>query len=154
MRIHVSDKITSEIVWQAINYAGAQGEVSSHGSRKNHHAFEVSLTGDSRRRPNFGKNSDLYAATWDQWGVFFGYLFDIDPDMSCWAYRDDVDFHFQTDHRFDKNSEVNRNRFGALIWPADTHGDHTFRYAGIPYENSCTKCSARKVWGANQMANV
>jgi hypothetical protein len=38
------------------------------------------------------------------------------------------------------------HRIAGSYWPADSHGDHTFRWAGVPCEQACTKCSAVKRW--------
>ena len=114
MRLH-TDKITRADLIKATNAAFDKGqdgyvwlEVTEHGSRKRARAFEVGLEGDgtvNRRRRNPGPNGDdtrrdQYAATWDAWGRFFAYLFDIDPDMTCYAYNGREDFHNKTEGRF------------------------------------------------------
>ena len=132
MRIHVSRNVSADAIHDAIRAAGAHAEVlSEHGSRKRDHAFEVKLTGNSNRRPNGGTYGarDAYAATWDQWGVFINAVFDADPDATMTYYTDAADFHYRTGARF------------AEGWPADAHGDHTFRYI-VGRGISCTKCSA------------
>lgn len=137
MRIH-SDTLTSLNVYEAARIARAEVEVTSHGSRSRNHAFNVTLTGESKRRPNSGKRGagDDYAATWDQWGVFLAMLFALDPTMVTPYYADADEFHERTSDRFDV----------PFFWPADTHGDHTFRFAGTPREQACTKCSAVQRW--------
>jgi len=132
MRLHVSRGITEETVRHAAQKAGATLEhLSEHGSRKAAHAFEVHLTGASNHRPNSGNYGagDAYAATWDQWGVFLSALYALDPDMTCWAYKDVGDFNWQTAYRF------------AYGRPDDMHGDHRWQ-SRVPYEQECTKCSA------------
>lgn len=108
------------------------------GSRIRDHAFEVTLFGESRRRPNNrGRfDADQYAATWDQWGVFLAVLFDRDPHMFTPYYADADHFHRATGERFRVEG----------YWPADAHGDHRFTFTGTPYENACTKCSAVRRW--------
>lgn len=137
MRLHVSNEVTKAKVRKAAERAGAWFAVlSEHGSRKADHAFEVKLLGTSNRRPNggsYGASND-YAATWDQWGVFLSALFEIDPNMSSYAYRDAHDFDEKTDYRFE------------VGWPTDAHGDHTFRFKGVIGEQGCTKCSAVQRW--------
>ena len=100
---------------------------------------------ESRRRPNsgnYGADRDVFAATWDQWGVFLQILFDADPDLTIpRAYADRDEYVYRTDARFVKIGGGWGN-----YWPADAHGDHTFRYAGIPYMQACTKCSAVQRW--------
>lgn len=170
MRIH-SDHITTGDIYTAARFARVDVvDLAEHGSRKRDHAFNVKLEGESRRRPNGGASgrdyASGYAATWDQWGVFLAILFDIDPGM--WTpYDDGRDaFRRRTFGRFEapalgKGVSTNHNvvngrgtddtsvtvhRLGSAYWPADAHGDHTFRYAGTPREQACTKCSARQTW--------
>lgn len=143
MRIHANTLTTSEI-YKAARIARVEVEhLTEHGSRKRAHAFEVKLSGESRRRPNNnGAHGDVFAATWDQWGVFLACLFDADNEITIpSAYEDRENFQFKTDARFVKIGGGWDN-----YWPADAHGDHTFRYAGIPYTQSCTKCSATYRW--------
>lgn len=137
MRIHTTANYTD--VRNAAEKAGvAVVKCDLHGSRSRPRAFEIKLEGASRRRPNFGA-SDGYAATWDQWGVFLGFLFDLDPEMTCWAYKGSAEFHYATMGRFEDG------------WPSDAHGDHTFRYQGVSCVQSCTKCTASQTW-AHKMA--
>lgn len=132
MRIH-TDKLT----WQDMNDAARIARVGftrlgQYGSRSRNRAFDVILNGESRRRQNQGED---FAATWDQWGVFLAVLFSRDPEMVTPYYTDKGSFDFRTFDRFDGD-----------VWPADAHGDHTFRYSGIPYQQKCTKCSAKQRW--------
>lgn len=137
MRFH-TDTLTSKDLWDAARAARVDMESTRHGSRSRAHAFEVRLTGESNRRPNSGTRGagDDYAATWDQWGVFIAYLFNRDPQMTTRYYADKNEFQYRTDHRFAVED----------FWPADAHGDHTFRYAGVPRTQQCTKCSATVRW--------
>lgn len=156
MRIHVSDKVTIDTIMDAADkarvYFAEDGGFSEHKSKTHDHAFEVHLTGDSKRRPNRYSGGDDYAATWDQWGVFLQVIFDADPNARCGSAKHPVyanrgDYYYKTDWRFmDRQDEV-AYATEPVYWPADAHGDHTFRYAGVPYENACTKCSAVKRWG-------
>jgi len=148
MRIH-TDILTEADIHDAarearVSYAG--GGFTRHGSRSRDHAFNVLLTGESKRRPNGGNYgaADDYAATWDQWGVFLAVLFDRDPNMKTPYYVDAHDFHVRTNDRF--NPDGNDRAEGLGYWPADAHGDHRFEYAGVPREQSCKKCSAVVRW--------
>lgn len=134
MRIH-TNTLTSTDLYDAARIARADLELTTHGSRKRARAFNVTLRGESRRRPNMGKYGagDEYAATWDQWGVFLAELFDRDPSVFT-PYDKDADF-------FDRRTA---GRFGNG-WPEDAHGDHTFR-PDAPYVQKCTKCSATNSW--------
>jgi hypothetical protein len=105
VKIH-SDVLTYQDIWDAAQAAGPEVFVraSQRGSRKRSHGFEVSLTGTSTRRPNnreAWRETDDYAATWDEWGMFLAYLFDKDPDAIVpGVYESGDDFHFKTGERF------------------------------------------------------
>lgn len=140
MRIH-TDKVLSGDLLDAARKAGVTIETAGlHNSRSRDYAWEIHLSGDSRRRPNRPHAPDEYAATWDQWGIFLGHLYSIDPNMICGTakrpvYADAGHFDYRTNWRFN----------GGPI-PFDMHGDHTFRFAGVPFEQECTKCSAVTRW--------
>jgi hypothetical protein len=87
------------------------------------------------------QSGDWQAATWDEWGALLGWLFNLDPDMTCTYYKDADFFHTQTD-----------GRFRAGVIPADTHAQHRWSYDfanSKPWSgnriNTCTKCSARLI---------
>lgn len=139
MRIH-SNVITEDEVREAADHARVTFTRFGEGKSRTHSRFfDVILSGESRRHQNGGPDK---AATWDQWGVFLSVLFDRDPNMICGAgkrpvYNGADDFDFQTNLRFST---------APTHWPADAHGDHTFRYSGTPGQQDCTKCSAVKRW--------
>ena len=154
MRIH-ANTLTLADIHAAAKLARVDYEVTSHGSRSRGHAFNVKLTGESRRRPNggnYGADRDDYAATWDQWGVFLAELFARDASLTIpSAYADGEEYARRTADRFGAPEAVMTSngyveRFVAYGWPADAHGDHTFRFQGIPGEQGCTKCSAIQRW--------
>jgi hypothetical protein len=174
MRIH-SDTLTSLDLFEAARISRTELTYEFHGSRSRTRSVDVHLTGESKRRPNDrGRHlSHEYAATWDQWGVFLAVLFDRDPDMLCGtakrpAYADRADFHFKTSDRFRPIGIVTSDSPGAFAvtgdpdydgtvlgpvyrqertyWPADAHGDHTFRFSGMPGTHKCSKCSAVSRW--------
>jgi hypothetical protein len=129
MRIHTN--LTENEVKSAISAAGAYStKFSVHGSRKAKFGYDVILGGNSNHRQNQGND---YAATWDQWGVFLGAIFNADPDATCWAYKSGEDFNFQTNNRF------------ADGWPNDSHGDHKW-VVGAPFVQHCNKCTALRRW--------
>jgi hypothetical protein len=135
MRIH-----TDNITWAEIREAGVLARVDftkikEHGSKQRDHAFHVVLAGASHHRQNMGGSG--YAATWDQWGVFLGALFAIDPEMTCVGgghYKNEADFDYKTGARF------------ADGWPEDAHGDHSW-VVGVPLVQTCRRCTAEKRWG-------
>jgi len=139
MRLH-SNVIESSDVYRAASAAGSGVSVTCtpHGSRKRSHAFEVTLTGTSNRRPNSGTSapqSDTYAATWDEWGMFFAALYRLDPEMISGSdYADAATFHYRTGDRFE------------ILTPADQHRSHRWQFEGTPREQSCTGCDAVQRW--------
>ena len=142
MRIH-SDLIDSTHIYAAARESRVSVEdISRHGSRSRDHAYNVNLSGESRRRPNRSHAPDEYAATWDQWGVFLAHLFDVDPNMTVpTMYKTYDDFTYRTYARFTKIGG-GWDKF----WPEDAHGDHRFEYMGFPGMQGCTKCSAVQRW--------
>lgn len=103
MRIH-TDKIELRHIHAAMSEAQVSPiRLTLHGSRSRDHAFDVKLTGLSNRRCN--GDTDEYAATWDQWGVFLGALYQMDPDMKVPYYDSRDHFNYVTDYRFDTEEE-------------------------------------------------
>lgn len=175
MRIH-TDRLTTSDIYKAAHHARVDVvELTEHKSQSRDHSFNVKLEGESRRRPNGGASgkgyASGYAATWDQWGVFFGILFDIDPAAICGTAKRPIydgrdDYTRKTNDRFTApvidfglssnanvvngrayhDASVTVHRFGGAYWPEDAHGDHTFRFEGIRFDGAivhrCTKCSA------------
>lgn len=136
MRIH-SDILTARDIYRATSARGMTGvyaEVTSHGSRKRHHAFNLMLTGTSSRRPNSGNrgaDSDDYAATWDEWGMVLAELYAIDPNMDATYYASADDFHWKTGGRFYSLTAVDQHG----------RGGHRWEFDGVPREHEC-KCGA------------
>jgi len=82
-------------------------DLESLGSRTHQRKLVLHLEGDgsvSKRRRNTGKygGSDEFAATWDQWGWFLAYLFDIDPDARTDGHRYNGfdNYHEQTQGKY------------------------------------------------------
>lgn len=141
MRLH-TDSLTREDLLSAARHARVGLAYTEHGSRKRDHAFEVTLTGESKRRPNsgnYGADNNDYAATWDQWGVFFAWLFDVDPAMVAGSakrptYDGRDDYHDKTYGRFGWTGRTGLKDY----WPEDSHGDHSWN------GRACRKCSAQR----------
>lgn len=131
MRIHTDTLTYADMTHAAMAARVNFTTIEKHGSKSRDHAFEVILSGESRRNQNGGTEK---AATWDQWGVFLAYLFEKDSSVKCWAYADASQFAYRTVYRFEDG------------WPTDAHGDHRFQYDGMPYTQKCTKCTARTRW--------
>jgi hypothetical protein len=114
------------------------------GSRTHDFGYHVHLTGTGSRS-NSGSHgaADHNGATWDEWGAFFGALFDKDPEARCGgtvanpAYRNASHFHYLTGHRFQKRSD-----YGTYL-PADTHKRHQWD-GGWMSGFECKNCSAER----------
>lgn len=141
MRIHTDTLMAHQIYRAAADMYDVYIDVTSHGSRKRHHAFELSVSAEPRkgRRPrnsgNRGASHADAAATWDEWGVIFARLFDIDPEMTCYAYDGAEHYHWSTGDRFRDPS--------ALVY----HDQHRWNYDGpsagdLYVVSSCPKCGA------------
>lgn len=135
MRIHTDNLSESDLRDAARTARVSFDRLAVFGSRSRARAFDFILSGESKRRQNFG--GDGYAATWDQWGVFLSVLFAKDDTMTVpTAYRDAEQFDFRTMHRFDAPG----------VFPVDYHGDHRFDFVGVPFSQSCKKCTASYRW--------
>jgi hypothetical protein len=119
------------------------------GSRTHTYGYHVGLTGTGGRN-----NSGLYGAgdhngaTWDEWGAFFGALFEADPEARCGGtltnpvYRDAGHFHYLTGQRFVKRPDYGTpGRRGGHL-PADTHPRHQWELDRSTMGFNCRKCSA------------
>lgn len=147
MRIHTS--LTHWQMRQALQASGAPIDfevLEQHASRTHDRAFEVMLSGTGGR-PAF-RNSDFQAATWDEWGAFFGALYTADPKARCGGsakhptYRDAEHYHFVTGERFRPRFDVAGE--GNYL-PIDTHRLHRWTYGdGDTAGFHCTKCSATR----------
>lgn len=155
MRIH-SNELTTADIYTAARLAKAQVKITEHGSRKRARAFEVKLTGLSTRRPNFWSGDESeYAATWDQWGVFLGYLFALDADLITPYYPVYSEFHRITDGRFDLDywevqvytNELQRRQAildGATEIPFPLDHNHRWEFHESHFRHECAKdgCTA------------
>lgn len=143
MRIH-TDTITLDDIHEAARLARVSFEtLSEHRSRKRRHAFEVKLLGSSPSRPNSGHrgaDSDEYAASWDEWGIFLAHLFSNDPLAVTPYDQSGAFFHWRTG-----------NRFAALRWEDQCRPRHKWGIGHLSYrgysEATCDKgCGAVTRW--------
>ena len=97
------------------------------GSRSRDRRFDVILTGSSPRNQNMGGEDK--AATWDEWGVFLGVLFDIDPAAHCGkhSYQSGPHFHWATG-----------NRYAAPLPAVVRHRQHKWEWTGRNVTGSYT----------------
>lgn len=141
MRLH-TDTLTRADLHAAIARAGLEVHnltATEHGSRSHTRAWNVHLTGTSSRRPNNG-NTDAYAATWDEWGMFFAELYRRDPQMLAGTagapiYRDAPDFH-----------AVTGDRFHALT-PDEQHGGAGHKWE-VTVPGEIVECVGKRACGA------
>lgn len=103
MRIH-SDILNRGDVSDAAQAAGIVTFVrlSTVGSRSRARAFDVILSGTSSHRTQWHGGAGERAATWDEWGMFLGRLFELDPDAHCGknSYQSAAHYHWMTGDRF------------------------------------------------------
>jgi hypothetical protein len=159
MRLH-TDTLTRYDIREAAGLAGATlADWTPKGSRSRDHAFEVKLLGSSSSRPNMGTASgdrfdrDEFAATWDEWGIFLGVLFDRDPRMIAGGpngYVGAVDYDWQTGHRFNPDGNGNHPDMPGMLSPAEQHKRHRWEYQGPVATGSYAvhECTGRNGCGA------
>jgi hypothetical protein len=143
MKIH-TDVLTSFDIHHATSAAGMHGVYAVNfkqcGSRSKDHAFDLSLRGNSTRRPNPGTggrnfSDDEYAATWDEWGMFIHALYQIDPDALIGQYGSRAVFEETTCGRFDELTAETACR------------GHRWVFGG-PMIQRCATCDAVQNYGA------
>ena len=132
MRIHSNTLTYSDLAGATKGMYVSFTTCDQRGSRKRARAFEVKLSGSSSFRQHGG---DEQAATWDEWGIFLGRLFALDPEMTTSAYATAEDFHYETADRF--------NYPGGLE-AGDQHKRHKWNPNG-DYTASCN-CGAEQRW--------
>lgn len=101
MRLH-TDTLTMQDVREAARRAGVDlYRMTTHGSRKRARAYDVILEGAGRTGTRYGQNTDMIAATWDEWGIFLAELFRRDDRLTIpRVYESRGAFHWATDDRF------------------------------------------------------
>lgn len=104
MRIH-SNTLTRQDIYEAAREAGVRvTRLEDFGSRSHGHAHEVILSGSSPFR-QMGKQD--FAATWDEWGHFLAFLFNIEEFIKAGPYTSRFVFHERTKGMYlAKNSRV------------------------------------------------
>lgn len=138
MRLH-TDVLTEQDIRDAAKGGTiAFDRLTEHGSRSHKRAFEVKLTGSGTHTNSgrYGANTWEQAATWDEWGIFLGNLYEKDPDMLVGSagnpiYSDSGDFDWKTENRFGENS---------ITWDQQ-HKRHRWEHDWMTRESVC-KCGA------------
>lgn len=149
MRIHTSLTLSEMYAARLESGAPFHFEVlTSHTSRTHARAFEVRLSGSGTlaNSGHYGAG-DFDAATWDEWGAFFGALYERDQAARCGGtrnrpwYADADDYHLQTVDRFRPRALPD----GRIVHlPEDTHKRHRWQADGDWKNLVCTKCTARR----------
>jgi hypothetical protein len=129
-------------MWQAARKAGVDfHRLARRGSKSRARAFDLILEGSSNRRGSWGKPggpADYQAATWDEWGIFLGELFDRDPAARCTYYNSRDHYRWVTGGRFD------------ALTPAAQHANHRWGPAGDvctgTYSAQECACGAVRRW--------
>lgn len=116
MKLH-SNLLTGTQIHTALRDSQTAGLVAStvyfhifaeKNSRSRDHAFEIQLgcwekiKGDNRGWKNSGGSgaSDVYAATYAEWGHFITALYEVDSEMVFGQYKGVEDFNDQTAYMF------------------------------------------------------
>lgn len=104
------------------------------GSRSRTRKFDMILTGGSNYGGQFGAQ-DYAAATWDEWGVVLGRLFELDPSARVpGVYEGFYDFH-----------ELTMERYYPSDLPDVLCKRHKWTIGQIRYQE-CSKCGAGRSW--------
>lgn len=139
MRIH-SDILTRQNFINAAYAAGVSViDLSEHGSHSRLRAFTWTLSGSGRNGGQWG-TQDHKAATWDEWGIFFSHLFEVDPlaHNGKWPYLSGEHFHWSTGGRFHE------------LRPSEQHKRHKWNRQGLgatgSYAIAVCSCGALQRW--------
>lgn len=142
MKIH-SDILTTRDVYAATSAAGMRGvtaeRLEEHGSRSRARSFDVTLRGNSTRKPNPGTGGRYfdegeYAATWDEWGMFIHALYEADPKALIGDYGPRHVFEQATRLRFEE------------LTAKDACRNHVWKSGG-PMMRECKRCQALHDYG-------
>lgn len=123
MRLH-TDKLIGAQLHDAARKAGVTFyRYQEKGSHSRNRAFDVILEGSGRTGTRYGNSGGsgagrYTAATWDEWGIFLGELFRIDPQIKATYYHDGEHFRWATGGRFDE------------LTAAGQHIRHRWNYSG------------------------
>lgn len=150
MRIHTN--LDRNDMYEVLRNSGAPisfENLNRHYSRSHPRAFEVALSGTGGK-PMHG---DYQGATWDEWGAFFGALYQRDSTARCGGsvktpgYANTEDFHYKTGDRFQGRwMDLDTFKAHRTFLPADTHPRHYWKAVedGDTLHFECTQCSATR----------
>lgn len=142
MRLHTDVLTRDDILNAAKGGTIAFDRLTEHGSRSHARAFEVKLTGSGTHTNSgrYGANTWEQAATWDEWGIFLGRLYEIDRNLLVGSAKNPIyegwdDFHWQTGERFLPVAE------GGITWVGQHKTRHAWKHDWMTRESAC-KCGA------------
>lgn len=142
MRLHTDTLTRFDLIAMAADGPINFERLSEHRSNSHKRAFEVKLSGSGTHKNDgaYGAQTDVQAATYDEWGVFLGRLYDIDPALIVGTVKRPIyagvnDFHYQTGERFDADA--------GLTWDQQHKTRHAWRtdWDGGGWSREC-KCGA------------
>jgi hypothetical protein len=137
MRIHSNVLSWNQIMDAVTGMPNVYVTVSVRGSRSHAAAFETSMEGNGHRGNSgqYGARdmSQPLAATWDEWGVFLGRLYVIDPEMIVGTPKNPIyasaeHFNWSTGNRF---MPAMSDPTLTVRLPIDTHKRHAWNYSEI-----------------------
>jgi hypothetical protein len=169
MRIHTN--LTPSAMMDVIDATGAPIQYreapTARRSASHDYAYDIRLTGTGGRN-NTGRYGagDYDGATWDEWGAFFGALFEADPGARAGGtaarpvYGNADHYHFLTGARFRRRFKAGHTTLPTHL-PQNTHPRHRWVYQGDTATGSyrvheCAKCGAvqRSIEFADFLATV
>lgn len=133
MKIHT--KLTEDNIRHAADVAGVWlAKFETTKSRSHPYRYDMIISGTSGRRSQW-RQKEVPAATWDEWGIFLGEIFRLDPNAKTPDYADTDEFHWKTGGRF------------LTLKPKDQHRQHQWTHdvsiacTGAYFVHQC-KCGA------------
>lgn len=131
MRLH-TDTLTEQDVREAAALAGVRVlECTRRGSRSRVRALVVAFSGSGPYRTQWQGTMDHPAASWDEWGIVLGVLFDRDRRMIAGdrsGYHGAADYHWQTGFRFARHGLTTADGSPVILSPAQQHRRHVWTH--------------------------
>lgn len=164
MRLH-SSTLTDRDMREALSAHGMRGvwfyKNDTYGSMTRTRAWEIRLeSNNSNRLLNFGDGIST-AATWDEWGIFFGELFRRDPAMIAgsasskgWGYRGRADFRRATVRRFDHLEHKDQHKTHRFTWVKREGLSRCACGAGMRHDRQPVVVDKRGVYDLTRITDV
>lgn len=111
MIIH-TDMLNRGYFYLAASKAGVEiVDVIEKGSRSRKRAFNFAISGSGRHGGQWGVQN-YKSATWDEWGIFLAFLFEVDPHAHTGknGYESEIHFHWATGGRFRSLTNAEQHR--------------------------------------------